>query len=150
MHESLSVDVKYRYELAIAAKIYPTGSNVHFYSQNKHTYYLVQNALEYGFSHQSNTLIATLTKYAKNRLPASSHLIKYKELLPEERVTNFLSYLLSLSISLLSHRPKNIDFDLSFKDGVLTIDSSKNLYISEDAVSKLECNSREFKVVFNS
>ena len=150
MHEDLNIDKKYRYELAIAAKIYPTGSNVHFYSQNKHTYYLVQNALEYGFSHQSNTLIATLTKYAKNRLPASSHLIKYKELLPAEKVTNFLSYLLSLSISLLSHRPKNIDFDLSFKDGVLTIDSSKNLYISEDAVSKLECNSREFKVVFNS
>lgn len=149
-YEHFKIDAKYRYELAIAAKIYPTGSNVHFYSQNKHTYYLIQNALEYGFSHKSNTLIATLTKYAKNRLPSPSHLIKYKELLPSENITNFLSYLLSLSISLLSHRPKNIDFDLSFKDGVLTIDSKKNLYISKDTVSKLECNSREFKVLFNS
>jgi len=149
-YEYFNIDKKYRYELAIAAKIYPTGSNVHFYSQNKHTYYLIQNALEYGFSHQSNTLIATLSKYAKSRLPASSHLVKYRELLPEEIITNMLSYLLSLSISLLSHRPRNIDFDLSFADGTLSVNSKKDLYISSDAVSKLECNNREFKVVFNS
>jgi len=149
-HEDFNIDKKYRYELAIAAKIYPTGSNVHFFSQNKHTYYLVQNALEYGFSHQSNTLIATLSKYAKSRLPASSHLLKYKDLLPSENITNRLSYLLSLSISLLSHRPRNIDFDLSFKDGVLSVDSKKVLYISRDAVNKLECNNKDFRVVFNS
>jgi len=149
-YEYFNIDKKYRYELAIAAKIYPTGSNVHFFSQNKHTYYLIQNALEYGFSHQSNTLIATLSKYAKSRLPASSHLIKYKDLLPSENITNRLSYLLSLSISLLSHRPKNIDFDLSFKNGVLSVDSKKVLYISRDAVNKLECNNRDFRVIFNS
>jgi len=149
-YEHFNIDKKYRYELAIAAKIYPTGSNVHFFSQNKHTYYLVQNALEYGFSHKSNTLIATLSKYAKSRLPASSHLLKYRDLLPSENTTNRLSYLLSLSISLLSHRPKNIDFDLSFKDGVLSVDSKKALYISRDAVNKLECNNRDFRVIFHS
>ncbi|MEA3370960.1 MAG: Ppx/GppA phosphatase family protein, partial [Campylobacterota bacterium] len=77
----LGLDKKYRYELALAAKLYPAGSSVHFYSQNKHTYYLIQSALEYGFSHKSITLIATLTKYAKKRLPASSHLKKYNDLL---------------------------------------------------------------------
>jgi len=144
------LDDKYRRELAIAAKVYPTGSSVHFYSQNKHTYYLIQNALEYGFSHQSTTLIATLAKYAKNRLAATSHLEKYAKLLPEPRVTKTLSYLLSLSISLLSHRPRNIDFDMKFEDGVLYIDSKNTLYITKDIVKKLECEKEDFKVKFNS
>jgi len=143
----LGVDEKYRYELALSAKLYPAGSSVHFYSQNKHTYYLIQSALEYGFSHKSITLIATLTKYAKSRLPASSHLKKYNALLPKEDTTNALSFLLSLSIALLSHRPRNIDFDMKFIDGVLHIESSNSMYLSQDAVIKLDCN-KKFKVKF--
>ena len=146
----LKLDDKYRYELSTAAKLYPSGSSVHFYSQNKHTYYLIQSALEYGFTHNSITLIATLTKYAKSKLPATSHLEKYAELLPPPSTTNALSFLLSLSIALLSHRPRNIDFEMSFKEGVLKIESKNNLYITEDCVSTLECNNREFEVKFNS
>ena len=145
-----NIDKKYRYELGIAAKLYPIGSSVHFFSQNKHTYYLIQNALEYGFTHHSNTLIATLSKYAKSKLPASSHLKKYEELLPSEHTTVALSFLLSLSISLLSHRPRNTDFDMHFKDGVLTIDSSSKLYISREAVSKLSFTEKKFQVLFNT
>ena len=140
----------YRYELGIAAKLYPIGSSVHFYSQNKHTYYLIQNALEYGFTHESNTLIATLSKYAKSKLPASSHLKKYEDLLPSHEITTTLSFLLSLAISLLSHRPRNIDFKMNFKDGLLTVDSASNFYISKEAVSKLDVIEKDFKVTFNS
>lgn len=147
-YEYFEIDEKYRYELAIAAKIYPTGSNVHFFSQNKHTYYLIQNALEYGFSHKSNTLIATLTKYAKNRLPTESHLQKYAPLLPNAKTTKALSYILSLSISLLSHRPRNIDFDMNFSDSELQIVSKNKLYISRDAVCKLESPCESFKLSF--
>jgi len=143
----LGIDEKYRYELALAAKLYPAGSSVHFYSQNKHTYYLIQSALEYGFTHKSITLIATLTKYAKSRLPASSHLKKYNALLPKEETTNALSFLLSLSIALLSHRPRNIDFDMKFIDGVLHIESSNSMYLSQDAIIKLDCN-KKFKIKF--
>jgi len=146
--EYLGLDECYRYELGLAAKLYPIGSNLHFYSQNKHTYYLIQSALEYGFSHKSIALIATLTKYAKNRLPAESHLEKYKELLPSNHdTTNALSYILSLSIALLSHRPRNIDFTMKFQNGVLSIESQKSLYLSRDAVAKLECN-KGFKIHF--
>jgi len=138
-YEYLNIDKKYRYELALAAKLYPSGSSVHFYSKNKHTYYLIQSVLEYGFTHHSITLIATLTKYTKDKLPASSHLQKYKELLPSENVTNALSYLLTLSIALLSHRPKNIDFDVKFKEGKLFVESKNSLYLSQDAVTKIDC-----------
>jgi len=150
-HEFFNIDKKYRYELALAAKLYPAGSSVHFYSQNKHTYYLIQSALEYGFTHKNITLIATLAKYAKNRLPAESHLQKYSALLPKEsHQTNALSFLLSLSIALLSHRPRNIDFEVDFKDGKLFINSAHKLYITKNAVASLECSKNDFKVIFNS
>ncbi len=147
--EYFKIDKCFRYELALAAKLYPTGGNLHFFSQNKHSYYLIQNALEYGFSHRSITLIATLSKYAKNKLPASSHLEKYKMLLPDQTTTEVLSYLLSLSISLLSHRPRNIDFDLFLKDGVLEVSSENNLYIAKDNVEKLTLPTKKFQIIFS-
>ena len=147
-HEYFKIDKKYRYELAIAAKLYPTGSSVHFFSQNKHTYYLIQNALEYSFTHESNTLIATLCKYATKKVPAATHLEKYSRLLPEARVTKILSYMLSLSIALLSHRPRNIDFDLSFKENVLEVNATHQLYLAQNATESLECSDTQFRVNF--
>ena len=134
-----NIDIQYRYELALAAKLYPSGNSVHFYSQNKHAYYLIQSALEYGFTHKSITLIATLIKYTNNKLPADSHLQKYQVLLPDVSTTNALSYILSLCIALLSHRPRNIDFKLHFKNGVLYVESDNNLYLSQNALKKIEC-----------
>ena len=148
--EYFGIDKKYRYELSLAAKLYPIGSHAHFYSQNKHAYYLIQNALEYGFTHESNTLIATLCKYANDKLPTKSHLQKYSDLLPEQETTKILTYLLSLSIVLLSHRPQNIDFSLSFEDDVLEVKSKKNLYLAEDNLKKLEPLEQELKINFNS
>jgi len=148
--EYLGLDTMYRYELSLAAKLYPAGSSVHFYSKNKHTYYLIQSALEYGFSHHSITLIATLTRFAKSKLPATSHLKKYAQLLPDTKTTNVLSYLLSLTIVLLSHRPRNIDFEMTFKDGTLYIDSKNELYLVKSAVSALDCSNKDFQVIFNS
>ncbi|WP_457750392.1 Ppx/GppA phosphatase family protein [Sulfurimonas sp.] len=147
-YKYFNIDYKYRYNLALAAKLYPAGSSVHFYSQNKHTYYLIQSALEYGFSHHDIMLIATLTKYAKNKLPSNTHLQLYKELLPQEEVTKTLSFLLSLSIALLSHRPRNLDFELYFEGSTLHVNSSKKLYLSKEAVAKLVCEHQDFKVLF--
>ncbi|MDH4945365.1 Ppx/GppA phosphatase family protein [Sulfurimonas sp. C5] len=148
-YEFFNLDYSYREKLSIAAKLYPSGSNIHFYSQNKHSYYIAQTALEYGFTHQDITLIATLMKFAKNKLPARSHIEKYQMLLPEEQILNPLSFLLSLSIILLSHRPRNIDFELSFKNGILKVSSQSNLYLAKDGVAKVQCF-KDFQVVFNA
>ena len=137
-YEHLNIDKKYRYELSIASKLYPTGGNVHFYSKNRHSYYLIQSALEYGFKHEQILLIATLARYAKNKLPSASHIEKYSELLPDTQTLNRLSYIISLSIILLSHKPRNIDFELLFKDGVLSVDSKRVLHLSREALRKLE------------
>ncbi|MDA3907909.1 MAG: Ppx/GppA phosphatase family protein [Sulfurimonas sp.] len=146
-HEHLGIDVSYRKNLSIAAKLYPCGNDIHFYSKNKHSYYILQSALEYGFTHNQITLISTLCKYAKKKLPSSSHIEKYGELLPEQKTLNALSYLLSLSVSLVANRPRNIDFKLIFNDGVLKIDSTETLRLCKESVNKLD-TIEDFKVIF--
>ncbi len=146
-HKHLGIDEKYRQDFAIAAKLYSTGSSIHFYSKHKHSYYLIQNALEYGFTHKQIILIATLVRYAKRKLPSYEHVNKYQSLLPKTDTLNALSYLLSLAIALLSHKPRNIDFKCNFKDGILSIESKNTLYLSKEAVKKLD-NIKGFKIKF--
>lgn len=131
------IDPKFRYDLSVASKLYPAGSNIHFFSQNRHTYYLIKSALEYGFTHSQIMLIATLTRYAKNKLPSQKHVKKYKDLLPNSETINYLSYIISTSVALLSHKPRNIDFDLSFTDGKIKVESKKSLYLSKEALKKV-------------
>ena len=133
----LNIDKNYRYELSIASKLYGVGNNIHFFSNHKHSYYLIQSALEYGFSHSQILLISTLAKYAKGKYPSNTHLEKYEMLLPDTEILNKLIYILSVSITLLSNRPKNIEFDLDFKDNHLYIKSKKRLYLVEGLVKKV-------------
>lgn len=136
-YEYLNLDVQYRYDLAVASRLYPSGSSIHFYSQNRHSYYLVKSALEYGFTHSQIMFIATLTRYAKNKLASKKHIEKYASLLPDADTIYKVSYLSSLSIALLSHKPRNIDFEISFKDGVIKIDSKNSLYLAKEAIEKI-------------
>ena len=135
--EHLQIPKSYKHELAIAAKLYPIGTAIHFYSKNKHSYYLIQSALEYGFTHKQIALIATLARYGKKKAPSISHQEKYKMLLPDTKIVNALSYILSLSLALLSHRPRNRDFNISFEDSTLKVISNKKLYLAEYAIAKL-------------
>ncbi|NPA59430.1 MAG: Ppx/GppA family phosphatase, partial [Epsilonproteobacteria bacterium] len=146
-HTYLGIETHYRRELAISAKLYPSGNNIHFFSKNKHTYYILQSALEYGFTHKQITLISTLCKYAKKKLPSNSHIKKYETLLPDTKTLNALSYILSLAIALLTHRPRNIDFKIKFEDEILKIDSKETLRISKESVDKLE-SLKALKVTF--
>lgn len=133
----LNIDPRYRYDLSTAAKLYPSGSNVHFYSKNKHSYYLIQSALEYGFTHKQIVLIATLNRFSKKKHPSTMHINHYRELLPDMKTMEALSFLLSLSVALLSHRPRNMDFDLKLEDNTLIVESKNILHLSKEAVKKL-------------
>ncbi|WP_294965966.1 Ppx/GppA phosphatase family protein [Sulfurimonas sp.] len=146
-HEHLGVDASYRRDLGIAAKLYSCGNNIHAFSKNKHSYYILQSALEYGFTHNQITLISTLCKYAKKKQPSTSHMQKYSELLPEKQTLFALSYMISLSVSLLANRPRNIDFELIFKDGILKIESKDSLRLCRESVSKL-AKLENLKVIF--
>ncbi len=138
MYEELKIEKKYRHELSIAAKLCMSGNNIHYYSHNKNSYNLIKDALEFGFTHEQIILIATLSRYAKRKLPSPSHIQKFKTLLPDSEQLESLSYLLSLAVTLLSHYPKNIDFTLSFENSELKIESKNSLYLAKESVKKLD------------
>jgi len=137
-HKELKIEDKYRYELSVAAKLCMSGNNIHYYSHNKNSYNLIKDALEFGFTHKQIVLIATLTRYAKRKLPSQSHIQKFKDLLPDSEQLEALSFLLSLAVALLSHYPRNIDFDLSFEDSELKIHSKNSLYLAKESIKKLD------------
>ncbi|WP_373072672.1 Ppx/GppA phosphatase family protein [Sulfurimonas sp.] len=138
LKDKFELDENYRSDLAIAAKLYPSGGSIHQFAQNRHSYYLLQSSLEYGFTQKQMVLISTLVRYAKRRLPSSTHVEKYKVLLPDVRTLNTLSYILTLSIYLLNHRPRNIDFTCSLKDNRLIIDSKDELYLTKEDMTSLK------------
>ncbi len=138
-YKELGLDMRYKKALFLAAKLYPIGSAIHFYSKNKHSYYIIQAALEYGFSHHDTMLIATLARYAKRKLPSKEHYEKYKKLLPPKKELDTLSVLLSISVALLTHRPCKLDFELSYHDKTLYIQPNEQncMRVSKEAIRKL-------------
>jgi exopolyphosphatase / guanosine-5'-triphosphate,3'-diphosphate pyrophosphatase len=136
-YRTYNIDETYKKHLVIAAKLAPIGSSLHYYSSNRHSYYLIQTALEYGFTHKEIMLIATLTRYAKRRAPASSHIEAYKRILPDQHIAEFLSFIISLAGALLTHRPKQISYSLRFEEKTLFIQSTTNTYIVKEAVADL-------------
>lgn len=137
-HQELGIEERYRYELSVAAKLCMSGNNIHYYSHNKNSYNLIKDALEFGFTHAQIILIATLTRYAKRKLPSQSHIQKFKELLPDSEQLEALSFLLSLAVALLSHYPRNIDFTLSFEGSELKVHSNNSLYLAKESIKKLD------------
>lgn len=144
-HVDMNLPSKYRNELAVAAKLYIAGSNINFYQQNRHSYQIIKSALEFGFSHQQSTLISTICKYVNKEKPSKRHMLKYSDLLPKESIVKQLIYMLSLSVAILNHKPRNIDFNLKYEDNELIIKSKKELYLSKEAISNL-CKNKDFKV----
>lgn len=147
-YKSLGISKNYRDELSIAAKIYNIGSNIHFYSQHKHSYELIQDLLEFGFSHKQITLVSTLVRYAKRKTPPAEHMDVFKNFLPNEKELTALSYLLWLSVTLLGHRPRNIDFSLDFKDNKLFVESKNPMYLAKQNIKKLETIKNSLQICF--
>jgi exopolyphosphatase/guanosine-5'-triphosphate,3'-diphosphate pyrophosphatase len=148
LQDKFGLDKSYRSDLAVAAKLYPSGGSIHQFAQNRHSYYLLQSSLEYGFTQKQMVLISTLVRYAKRKLPSSTHVQKYKDLLPEQDVLNALNYILTLSIFLLSHRPRNIDFECSLCENKLYVNSKNEMYLAKEEMSSLK-SLEDLEIVFN-
>ncbi|MEA3523102.1 MAG: Ppx/GppA phosphatase family protein [Campylobacterota bacterium] len=138
LHVRLDIAPKYRSSFVIAAKLAKIGTSLHFYSYHHHGYYLIQSALEYGFTHKEIMLIATLIRYQKRKRPKREHKEYYASLLPKENSLDAMSSLLRLADILLSHHPRQIDFELEFEDGILKITSKEKLYLSHEKLASME------------
>ncbi len=116
LHGYLCIDTRRRHELGIAAKLAKVGASVHFYSYHKNSQYLVESALEYGYTHEQIMTIAALVRFHKSRRIGKPFFNLYAPLLPDAVTLNRLNALLALADALLTHRPRDIDFELAFTE----------------------------------
>ncbi len=130
------IDEKYIDLLATSAKLYNIGVKLNYYEKNLHSFYFIINGLNYGFSHGEKILIALLIKYHMKKLPSHDDLKVYENLLPDIKIVNWLSFILSLSNCL--HRDL-IDDKIHFKytNHTLYIKSNKKLYLAKECIKKL-------------
>ncbi len=141
------IDDKYLYLLTTSAKLYNIGIKLNFYEKNLHSYYFIINSLNYGFSHKEKILIALLIKYHMKKLPSEEDLKAYKDLLPEIKIVNWLSFVLSLSNCL--HKDLMDDkFSFKYENHTLYIKSTKKLYLAKECIKKL-AKPASFAIVLN-
>ncbi|MDV2490491.1 MULTISPECIES: Ppx/GppA phosphatase family protein [Campylobacter] len=124
------VDDKYLFELITAAKLYNIGRSVGFYSEHSHSSYLVKNGLNYGYTHEQKSLIASIIEYQGRQI---SDLGEFKDLLPDINDLRWLSFLLGLAKSL------SVSNTVSFKfiNHALHIYGVKNFFMVKDNIKKL-------------
>lgn len=151
LYETMKIPASYRYELGVAAKLAKVGASVHFYSYHKNSQYLVESAMEYGYTHTQIMTVAALVRFHKRKRPAKSFVAAYGTLLPAPRILNRLNTLLSVADVLLAHRPRNIDFDLELDaEGELHVrpHGRHDLYLAKEQMAALGVK-KEITVIFD-
>ncbi|AII14130.1 guanosine-5'-triphosphate, 3'-diphosphate pyrophosphatase [Campylobacter iguaniorum] len=124
------LDDKYANELVIASKLYSLGRFLGFYSEHAHSSYIVQNGLNYGYTHEQKALISAIIFYQGKLI---SELGEFKELLPSIDEVRWLSFLLGLA------KAVNIsdEMEFSFVNHALHIKGIKNFFMVKESIKKL-------------
>ncbi len=130
------IDDRYIDILTTSAKLYNIGVCLNYYEKNLHSFYFIINGLNYGFSHNEKILMALLIKYHMKKLPSRDDLKIYENLLPDIKIVNWLSFILSLSNCL--HKDLADDrFSFEYTNHTLHVKSSKKLYLASECIKKL-------------
>ncbi|MRJ02272.1 MAG: Ppx/GppA family phosphatase [Epsilonproteobacteria bacterium] len=128
---------EYEEVLLIAAKLLNIGTRIDFYDHHKHSSYIVMNDLQYRLTHSQIATIGTLVRFHKRKLPSKSHLKPIAELLPEEEIIRWLSFILSLAETLNRDRSCP-EFQAYYEDMLLLILVRRPLYLAQEGLKELE------------
>ncbi len=137
LHPLFDPDRRYQKDLLIAAKLANIGVKIDFYEHHKHSSYIILNDLEYGITHQEIATISTLVRFHKKKLPSKSHLRSLAKLLPDTRIINWLSFILSLAEA-INKDQSCPDFEAIYQNKVLTILSDHPLYLAKEEIKSIE------------
>jgi exopolyphosphatase/guanosine-5'-triphosphate,3'-diphosphate pyrophosphatase len=141
------IDKKYLDILTASAKLYNIGIRLSFYQKNLHSFYFILNNLNFGYSHRDKILIAILIKYHMKKLPSKDDLKAYEDLLPDIKIVNWLSFILSLSNCL--HKDLVDDkFEFEYSNHTLHVKATKKLYLAKECIKKL-AKPASFAIVLN-
>ena len=135
----------YKSSLVISSKLQQIGLSLNFYKNSEHSSNFILNGLNYGFSHEQRVLIATIIRYSKKELPQITQIEEFKDLLPDIKTLQWLSYIYSLN-KILNSEFLRYPFKYTLENDVFTIFSSKKHYIIKRALKKLK-KPEDFKLI---
>ena len=132
-----NIDDKFKNELAISAKLSSIGNSINYYGSHKHSFYLILNGLNYGYTHSQKLLIAFITLYQNKKLPKEAFVKEYEKLLPNMKTLQWLSFVLALSKCIHKNLSKS-DYQFTFEKDILTIYSKKEKnFLSFECIKEL-------------
>ena len=132
-----NLDDKFKTLLVVASKLHSIGSTLNFYKSNDNAFDFILNGLNYDFLHSSRVTIAHTIKFSKKSLPSKKDILQYEELLPNLETMQWLSFMISLNITVNQDlsRPK-VEYRLN--DDTLSIDSANKTFFINSNIEKLE------------
>ena len=132
-----NIDDKFKNELAISAKLSSIGNSINYYGSHKHSFYLILNGLNYGYTHSQKLLIAFITLYQNKKLPKEAFVKEYEKLLPDMKTLQWLSFILALSKCIHKNLSKS-DYQFDFEKDTLTIYLKKEKnFLSYECIKEL-------------
>jgi exopolyphosphatase/guanosine-5'-triphosphate,3'-diphosphate pyrophosphatase len=130
-------DEKYREELFMAAKLVLIFNRLNIYSNSDYSFFFLLENLNFTFSHEEKLLIAVLLRFSQKGKVDNSIFKTYKKLLPELKVVEWLTFILSVSEAII--RGKHLDpVETSFDGKVLLIQSREELFLAKEAIKKIK------------
>lgn len=136
LHYIHQIDPSYKKELSIACKLHSIGRSLSFYQEHLHSFYFILNNLNYNFSHKEKVLVAILVKYHTKKLPSFEDMISYDELLPDIKIVNWLSFIISLAKCLNTNLAKS-ELRTTYENHTLYITSKEKLHVAKECIKKL-------------
>ncbi|MEA2017862.1 MAG: Ppx/GppA phosphatase family protein [Campylobacterota bacterium] len=131
------LDKKYSSILVMASKLQLIGLSLNFDKNEDHAFWYILNGLNYGFTHEDKILIAILTKFTKKSLPKQKDIEVFKTLLPSIEIIQWLSFMMTLNISLHVEFNKT-KYEYKLDDNILNIISNQNQYLVQRALYKIK------------
>lgn len=131
------LDDKYKTLLVIASKLNTIGTTLNFYKANDNSFDFILNGLNYDFLHSSRVTIAHMLKFSKKTLPHKKDLHQYKELLPCFETMQWLSFMLSLNLT-INQDFSNPNVRYKLKKEKLKLYFENEIYIIQNEIAKLQ------------
>jgi len=132
-----NLDDKYRTLLVVASKLHSIGKTLNFYKSNDNTFDFILSGLNYDFLHSSRVTVAHIIKFSKKSLPQERDLHKYNELLPCFETMQWLSFMISLNLT-INQDLSNPKVKYKLKNDRLKICLDRSIYLVESEIDKLQ------------
>lgn len=142
------INPMYKKHLEVAAELSSIGRSLSFYDSHEHSAYFLLHALDYGFSHQDKAIICLLAEFSNKKIPKDISIAHISDIMPPILTLQWLSFILGMAeVICICDIKKPISY--VYENKVLKIQSSNELYLSKEALSKL-IKPIEFKIELES